>query len=150
MGKGQVPPRWDATRTVLHDKRRPGEAPTHAIDALSTSQPSCAKPERISGLVSARSLASTCQDQLLHEPLCAYCLQRGLVVPAEIADHVERHVTGTLQSLCRSCHSSAKAREERRGFRVNIGEDGWPVAKTIGIVRVSRWTATVVAVPLSG
>jgi hypothetical protein len=28
---------------------------------------------------------------LLHEPLCAYCLQRGLVVPAEIADHVERH-----------------------------------------------------------
>ena len=72
--------------------------------------------------------------QLLHEPLCAYCLQRGLVVPAEIADHVERHcgdytkfLTGKLQSLCRSCHSSIKAREERRGFRLDIGVDGWPL-----------------------
>ena len=72
--------------------------------------------------------------QLLLDPLCAYCLQRGLVVPAEIADHVERHggdytkfLIGKLQSLCRSCHSSIKAYEERRGFRLGVSEHGWPL-----------------------
>jgi 5-methylcytosine-specific restriction enzyme A len=61
-------------------------------------------------------------------------MQRGIAMPAEIADHVERHgcdytkfLTGKLQSLCRSCHSSIKAGEERRGFRLGIGEDGWPL-----------------------
>src|SRR5215468_5154272 len=90
-GKGTGAPRWDATRTVLHDKRRPGEAPTHAIDAPYTSQPSCAKPRGHRDWYQLEAWSRRAKLQLLHEPLCAYCLQRGLVVPAEIADHVERH-----------------------------------------------------------
>jgi 5-methylcytosine-specific restriction protein A len=44
--------------------------------------------------------------QLLKEPLCAFCIQAGLVVPAAIADHVKpvhgdwNHFwVGALQSL---------------------------------------------------
>lgn len=73
--------------------------------------------------------------QLEAEPLCAMCMARGLVVVATVADHVEPHRgdpdlfwAGPLQSLCASCHSSDKQREERGGRpRPVIGLDGWPV-----------------------
>jgi 5-methylcytosine-specific restriction enzyme A len=67
-------------------------------------------------------------------PLCAYCLKRGIITPAEIADHIEpvdgdwnRFRLGKLQSLCKSCHSSIKASEERTGYSSDIGADGWPL-----------------------
>jgi 5-methylcytosine-specific restriction protein A len=66
-------------------------------------------------------------------PLCALCLQRGVTREAQLADHIEpvkgdwlRFRLGKLQSLCGSCHSSAKAYEERRGYRFDVGPDGWP------------------------
>ena len=31
------------------------------------------------------------RHQLLEHPLCAFCLERGIVIPAEICDHVEPH-----------------------------------------------------------
>lgn len=72
--------------------------------------------------------------QLRAHPLCAHCLQRGLVVAAVMADHVTPHRgdwnsfwLGALQSLCSNCHESGKKFEESRGFRSDIGEDGWPV-----------------------
>src|SRR5262249_36052165 len=44
-------------------------------------------------------------------PLCVFCLARGIVTPAVIADHIEPHrgdrnkfILGPLQSLCRECH----------------------------------------------
>ena len=71
--------------------------------------------------------------QLRLHPLCAYCLQKNLVVAAVIADHVTPHRgdwnffwLGELQSLCRHCHESGKKYQEARGFRSDIGVDGWP------------------------
>jgi 5-methylcytosine-specific restriction enzyme A len=64
------------------------------------------------------------KHQLLEHPLCKYCLERGLVAPAVICDHVEPHRgdvnrfwLGPFQSLCRGCHDSAKRFFELNGFR---------------------------------
>jgi hypothetical protein len=79
--------------------------------------------------------------QLQLEPLCCFCLQKGLTRPACVADHVrpwrneigverqwEAFRTGPLQSLCLECHNETKAIiEGRRKFRPVIGLDGWPV-----------------------
>ena len=72
--------------------------------------------------------------QMMLHPLCAHCLQKKRVVPAVIADHVDPHKgdwngfwLGPLQSLCRNCHESGKKYQEQRGFRSDIGEDGWPI-----------------------
>lgn len=62
------------------------------------------------------------RDQLAREPLCKMHLDRnGEHVPATVADHVEPHREdperfwhGELQSLCATCHSSIKQREETR------------------------------------
>ena len=71
--------------------------------------------------------------QLKLEPLCAIFLQNGQVVPATDADHVVPHKGnewafwfGDLQSLCGPCHWSVKQKEEKRGYRSDIGIDGWP------------------------
>jgi 5-methylcytosine-specific restriction protein A len=71
--------------------------------------------------------------QMRLHPLCKRCAEKGLVIRAVIADHVIPHRgdwnafwLGALQSLCRSCHESSKKYEEQRGFRSDIGEDGWP------------------------
>lgn len=65
--------------------------------------------------------------------LCAMCLEKGLVVACEVADHIEPHrgdyqkfFFGALQSLCWPCHSKEKQQIERRGYTTNIGLDGWP------------------------
>ena len=74
------------------------------------------------------------EAQMREHPLCAHCLAKGLVVPGVIADHVKPHKgewnefwLGKLQSLCRACHESGKKFQENRGFRSDIGEDGWPI-----------------------
>ena len=74
------------------------------------------------------------RHQLLTHPLCAFCAERGLVVPATICDHVEPHHgdinkfwLGRLQSLCKPCHDGTKKLIEQRGYRPDIGLDGWPL-----------------------
>jgi 5-methylcytosine-specific restriction enzyme A len=71
--------------------------------------------------------------QLQAHPLCAFCLERGIVTPAGVVDHVERHngdwnkfVLGELQSLCTECHNSSKRIVELRGHNINVDDDGWP------------------------
>jgi hypothetical protein len=71
--------------------------------------------------------------QLKRYPLCAICLQAGQIVPATDADHIVPHKGnewafwyGKLQSLCGPCHRSVKQKEEKRGYRSDIGIDGWP------------------------
>lgn len=61
-------------------------------------------------------------EQLRAEPLCRPCQVEGFVVEATVCDHVEPHRgdvekfwAGPFQSLCRTCHNSAKQREERGG-----------------------------------
>ena len=72
--------------------------------------------------------------QLRAEPRCAYCLKQGKVTPARIADHVIPHKGdegmfwhGKLQSLCKPCHDSVKAREEAGKAVLTYGVDGWPI-----------------------
>jgi len=70
------------------------------------------------------------------------CEAKGLPVPATVADHVTPHQGdrnafwfGALQSLCSTCHSSTKKREEykanppkgARTYSLEVGEDGWPI-----------------------
>jgi 5-methylcytosine-specific restriction enzyme A len=69
--------------------------------------------------------------QLSREPKCNTCQ-----APATVCDHVKRHGgdpakfwAGPFQSLCRTCHSSAKQFAENRGFSSEIGADGWPIDK---------------------
>jgi len=58
------------------------------------------------------------EAQLRAHPLCAYCERNGIVRAASVADHITPHrgdpalFDGPLQSLCATCHSSTKAREE--------------------------------------
>ena len=74
------------------------------------------------------------RHQLLEHPLCAFCLERGIVEPATICDHVEPHHgnvnkfwLGPFMSLCKRCHDSGKRLVEIRGFRPDVGLDGWPL-----------------------
>jgi hypothetical protein len=60
-------------------------------------------------------------------------LERGRVTAANVVDHVVPHkgdwtafCTGKLQSLCEPCHSSTKRQIELRGYRYDIGLDGFP------------------------
>ena len=72
--------------------------------------------------------------QLLREPLCAFCLQRGKVTPATTVDHVVPHkgdieafFHGALQSLCMSHHNLTKQQDEAVGYARDIGVDGYPL-----------------------
>ncbi len=74
------------------------------------------------------------KNQMLLHPLCAHCLEKGRVVPAVISDHKKPHRgdwnefwLGELQSLCRNCHESGKKTQEFRGYRTDIGIDGFPL-----------------------
>lgn len=72
--------------------------------------------------------------QLKTHPLCIMCLNKGFVIAARVADHIEKHNgdvakfwSGPLQSLCAECHSSSKRQIEDKGFVNDIGADGWPI-----------------------
>ena len=74
------------------------------------------------------------RQQLLHQPLCEFCLLENRNTPATIADHVVPHhgdpnlfIRGELQSLCVQCHNARKQQVERRGYSSAVGMDGWPV-----------------------
>lgn len=61
--------------------------------------------------------------QIASEPTCRLCRAKGLATPATVCDHVERHNgdpvrfwSGPFQSLCASCHSSDKQRQEREAI----------------------------------
>lgn len=71
--------------------------------------------------------------QLRAEPLCRYCLRLGRITEATVADHIEPHkgdmgkFHGPLQSLCKPCHDSVKAREEGEHPVVGCDPAGWPL-----------------------
>ena len=72
--------------------------------------------------------------QLAEHPLCTMCERRGIVTVATVADHVTPHNGdpdlfwyGELQSLCASCHSGAKAMQERHGYSQGCDVDGMPI-----------------------
>lgn len=59
------------------------------------------------------------EQQLLSQPSCEKCLERGIYVAATTADHLYRHncdeslfMSIPLTSLCHSCHSIKTAQGE--------------------------------------
>lgn len=63
---------------------------------------------------------------LQQHPLCVYCEREGRVTAANVVDHIEPHQgnqslfwdSSNHQSLCKTCHDSTKAKEERLlGYR---------------------------------
>jgi len=71
--------------------------------------------------------------QLVHDPLCRLCADRGLIVPATVCDHVVPHGgdpnkfwNGARQSLCASCHDGLKQQIERQGYHCEIDITGYP------------------------
>lgn len=73
--------------------------------------------------------------QLMAEPLCAYCQALGRVTAAQVVDHKTPHKgdaelfhdPDNLQSLCKTCHDSAKQRQEKSGHLVGCDASGIPV-----------------------
>lgn len=63
------------------------------------------------------------RTQLQAKPFCAYCLQLEIRTPATVVDHKIPHRGSkelffnalNLQSLCKTCHDSAKQRYEKSG-----------------------------------
>jgi len=75
--------------------------------------------------------------QLSAEPLCRMCAADGRVTAALVADHIRPHKgdttqfwQGELQSLCKHCHDSRKARIERGGTDPGCDADGVPLDPT--------------------
>jgi 5-methylcytosine-specific restriction endonuclease McrA len=72
---------------------------------------------------------------LAAEPLCRMCKAQGYTTLATVVDHVKPHKgdeflfwdPNNRQSLCKVCHDSAKAREERGGIMVGCDKDGVPL-----------------------
>ena len=74
---------------------------------------------------------------LRNNPLCVFCSEKGLAVPATVVDHIKPHKgdrtlffdTKNWQSLCAPCHDGFKQMLEKNEWRPEIGLDGWPVEK---------------------
>lgn len=73
--------------------------------------------------------------QLRDNPLCCLCRAIGRITAARIADHIKAHKgdevlffdPANLQSLCKTCHDSAKQKLERTGVLPGCGLDGVPL-----------------------
>ena len=74
---------------------------------------------------------------LRNNPLCTRCKAAGRTTPATVVDHIEPHKGDSVkfwapenhQSLCMSCHSGDKQRQEKsgsEGYR-GAGPDGSPL-----------------------
>ena len=72
---------------------------------------------------------------LAKNPLCRMCADRGMIIKADVVDHITPHKgdqslfwdKANWQSLCKPCHDSAKQRIEKRGFDHAVGADGFPI-----------------------
>jgi 5-methylcytosine-specific restriction endonuclease McrA len=67
-------------------------------------------------------------------PLCVFCLKRGVVTAANVVDHKVPHQgdqelfwdVSNWQSLCKKCHDSDKQKMELGTYK-EFGADGWPI-----------------------
>jgi 5-methylcytosine-specific restriction protein A len=65
--------------------------------------------------------------------LCKFCLEQGVIIPAQVVDHIIPHhgdhvlfwSPDNLQSLCKPCHDSSKQQLEDKGYVNDIAADGW-------------------------
>lgn len=74
------------------------------------------------------------RTQLSRVRHCERCRRRGVLRLATVCDHVTPHRgdpvafwRGPFASLCEGCHNGAKQSEEKRGFSLEVGPDGFPI-----------------------
>jgi 5-methylcytosine-specific restriction enzyme A len=74
------------------------------------------------------------KHQLQVEPLCCLCRAKGEITPATGADHFPPHkgdynlfITGPIRSLCKPCHDGLQPAFKHKGYRPDIGVDGFPL-----------------------
>jgi 5-methylcytosine-specific restriction protein A len=73
------------------------------------------------------------ERMFLTNPLCAHCLEAGIVRVWEELDHIVPLFQGgtndesNLAGLCRECHNKKSQKERGRTVSVQIGLDGYPV-----------------------
>jgi 5-methylcytosine-specific restriction enzyme A len=74
------------------------------------------------------------KHQLRVDPLCCLCMAEGKITPATVADHFPAHggdynafLLGPIRSLCKAHHDGLQPAFKHRGFRCDIGEDGYPL-----------------------
>lgn len=67
------------------------------------------------------------------KPLCNYCALQGITKPGRVADHVNPHRgdvgsfwAGALQTLCYTCHNSAKQIKENKNILIGGDARGYP------------------------
>jgi 5-methylcytosine-specific restriction protein A len=99
----------------LMPTRPPVLQPRRPTGAKATQQP------RRSGTMNVYDDRRWRRVRLLHlkdEPLCRHCKEKGLVVAAEMVDHIkpltaggEKYDDSNLQSLCSTCHNIKTAKE---------------------------------------
>lgn len=73
--------------------------------------------------------------QLLRQPLCEYCLDRGKVTEAKVVNHRIPHRgdldlfhdPDNLESTCAPCHDNTVRQVELWGYHNRVSETGWPV-----------------------
>ena len=75
------------------------------------------------------------EHQLTQHPLCAWHLRKSPVqmVRANVVHHIIPHHgdevlfhNGPFESLCKHCHDSIAQQDEKYGYSLDIGADGWP------------------------
>lgn len=73
---------------------------------------------------------------LAAHPLCVMCQGQGRVSAATVVDHIIPHrgdqtlfwdSEKNWQALCKKHHDGEKQSEERLGYSLNVGQDGWPI-----------------------
>lgn len=75
------------------------------------------------------------QTFLSKNPFCKSCHDRGMLIRADVVDHIIPHRGDTKlfwdkanwQPLCTPCHSSGKQKVEARGYDHAVGPDGFPI-----------------------
>lgn len=75
------------------------------------------------GLYKTKRWTALRMGQLRKCPLCRFCSDMGKITAANVVDHIKPHKgdvslfhdAENLQSLCKLCHDSAKARMENSG-----------------------------------
>ncbi len=74
------------------------------------------------------------RNKLSKTPWCEPCQAQGMSRVATVVNHKEPHrgdlrlfFHGELESCCENCHNSAIQRAEKKGFRLDLDEEGWPI-----------------------
>ena len=83
----------------------------------------------MAGLYDLQEWRKSSAAHLIEHPNCVRCGRAS-----EVTDHIEPHGgdigkfldRDNWQALCKRCHDGPKKAEERRGFSIGVGLDGWP------------------------